>query len=101
MPLESSMVISPRSITNRWSPAATLQYVAGQDNINTTTRYVHPREAAVQKLFLRLEDLRPKERVACAKSVQLEMPSPDELAKILNTGNLQSAEVVELADTPS
>ena len=99
------MVISPRSITNRWSPAATLQYVAGQDNINTTTRYVHPREAAVQKLFLQLADLRPEERVACAKSVQnpvqLEKPSPDELAKILITGNLQSAEVVELADTPS
>src|SRR5258708_39763321 len=33
--------------------------------------------------------------------VQLEIPSQDELAKLLITGNLQSAEVVELADTPS
>jgi hypothetical protein len=33
--------------------------------------------------------------------VQLETPSPDELAKLLITSNLQSAEVVELADTPS
>ena len=70
-------------------------------------RYVHPREAAVHKLFLRLADLRPEERIACAKSVQnpvrLEMPSADELAKMtsLSTGNLQRAEVVELADTPS
>ena len=55
--------------------------------------------------FLRLVDSGPEERIACVKSVQnpvqLEMPSPDELAKILITGNLQSAEVVELADTPS
>jgi integrase len=29
----------------------TLQYVAGHDNIKTTMRYVHPREAAVHKLF--------------------------------------------------
>jgi hypothetical protein len=29
------------------------------------------------------------------------MPSQDELAKLLITSNLQSAEVVELADTPS
>jgi hypothetical protein len=68
-------------------------------------RYVHPREATVHKLFLRLADLRPEERIACAKSVQnpvqLEMPSPEELAKILITSSLQSAEVVELADTPS
>jgi hypothetical protein len=69
-------------------------------------RYVHPREAAVHKLFARLADLqRPEERIACKKSVQnpvhLEMPSHDELAKLLIAGNLQSAEVVELADTPS
>ena len=84
----------------------TLQYVAGHDNIKTTMRYVHPQEAAVQKLFARLADLQPpEERSACNKSVQnpvqLEMPSQDELAKLLITGNLQSAEVVELADTPS
>jgi integrase len=48
----------------------TLQYVAGHDNIKTTMRYVHPREAAVHKLFLRLADLRPEERIACTKSVQ-------------------------------
>jgi hypothetical protein len=33
--------------------------------------------------------------------VQLETPSQDDLAKLLITDNLQSAEVVELADTPS
>jgi len=69
-------------------------------------RYVHSREAAVHKLFARLADLqRPEERIACKKSVQnpaqLGMPSQDELAKLLIAGNLQSAEVVELADTPS
>jgi integrase len=36
----------------------TLQYVAGHDNIKTTIRYIHPREAAVHKLFARLADLR-------------------------------------------
>ena len=34
----------------------TLQYVAGHDNIKTTMRYTHPREAAVHKLFRRLAD---------------------------------------------
>jgi integrase len=49
----------------------TLQYVAGHDNIKTTMRYVHPREAAVHKLFARLADLqRPEERIACKRSVQ-------------------------------
>jgi hypothetical protein len=85
----------------------TLQYVAGHDNIKTTMRYVHPREAAVHKLFARLADLeQPEERVACKQSVQnpvqFGMPSENELAnKLLIAGNLQSAEVVELADTPS
>jgi len=84
----------------------TLQYVAGHDNIKTTMRYVHPREAAVHKLFARLSELqRPEDLIACMQSapnpVQSEMPSPDELAKFLITGNLQTAEVVELADTPS
>ena len=45
----------------------TLQYVAGHDNIKTTMRYVHPREAAVQKLFARLAELRREEGVACNK----------------------------------
>jgi hypothetical protein len=84
----------------------TLQYVAGHDNIKTTMRYVHPREAAVHKLFARLSELqRPEDRIVCKHSVQnpvqSEMPSPAELAKFLITGNLQTAEVVELADTPS
>jgi integrase len=35
----------------------TLQYVAGHDNIKITMRYVHPREAAVHKLFARLANL--------------------------------------------
>jgi hypothetical protein len=83
-----------------------LQYVAGHDNIKTTMRYVRPREASVHKLFARLPQLRRLEdRIACNKSaqnpVQLEMSSQGELAKLLITVNLQSAEVVELADTPS
>jgi hypothetical protein len=57
-------------------------------------------------LFERLAELqRPEDRIACKESVQnlvrSEMPSQDELAKLLMTSNLQSAEVVELADTPS
>ena len=44
----------------------TLQYVAGHDNIKTTMRYVHPREEAVEKLFVRLGNLeRPEGRVEC------------------------------------
>ena len=40
----------------------TLQYVAGDDNIKTTMRYVQSREVAVHKLFARLADLeRPEE----------------------------------------
>ncbi len=84
----------------------TLQYVAGHDNIKTTMRYVHPREEAVEKLFVRLGNLeRPEGRVECKRSVQnpvqSEMPSDTDLAKLLSTCNLQAAEVVELADTPS
>jgi hypothetical protein len=83
----------------------TLQYVAGHDNIKMTMRYLHPREDAVH-LFARLAGLdRPEEHTACSNSVQnpvqFETPSQDELAKLLITSNLQSAEVVELADTPS
>jgi hypothetical protein len=84
--------------------APTLQYVAGHDNIKTSTRYLHPRK--VHKLFARVADLQqPEERIACKKSVQslmqFEMFSRDELAKQVITSNAQNAEVVELADTPS
>jgi integrase len=73
----------------------TLQYVAGHDNIKTTMRYVHPREGAVHKLFVRLADLqRPKESIECAKSVQnpvqQEIPSEADVAKLLITSKLQS-----------
>ena len=69
-------------------------------------RYVHPREAAVHKLFARLADLqRPEDRIACKKSVQNPVQwdgaSDADIAKLLSAGNLQTAEVVELADTPS
>ena len=84
----------------------TLQYVAGHDNIKTTMRYVHPREEAVEKLFVRLGDLeRPEGRVECKGSVQNPVqwdgPSDADIVKLLSAGNLQVAEVVELADTPS
>jgi len=40
-----------------------LQYVAGHDNIKTTMRYAHPREEAVEKLFVRLGNLERPEGV--------------------------------------
>ena len=84
----------------------TLQYVAGHDTIKTTMRCVHPREDAVEKLFARLGNLpRPETRVECKRSVQnpvqSELPSEADLAKLLIAWQLLSAEVVELADTPS
>jgi hypothetical protein len=83
-----------------------LQYIAGHDNIKTTMRYVHPREEAVEKLFVRLGNLeRPEGHVECKGSVQNpvqpRMPSDADLVKLLVARNLQPAEVVELADTPS
>ena len=51
-----------------------LQYVAGHDNIKTRTRYPHPREEVVKKLFVALGKL--ERRVQCKLSVQSEMPSP-------------------------
>ena len=68
----------------------TLQYVAGHDNIKTTMRYVHPREEAVEKLFVRLGNLeRPEGRVECKRSVQNPVPSDADLAKLLSTCNLR------------
>jgi hypothetical protein len=65
----------------------------------------HPKRA-VEKLFVRLGDLeRPEGRVECKGSVQNPVrwdgPSDADIAKLLSAGNLQTAEVVELADTPS
>jgi hypothetical protein len=84
----------------------TLQYVAGHDNIKTTMRYVHPQEDAVERLFARLGNLqRPEALVGCRESVQNQVqprvPSDSELAELMNAWQLQYAEVVELADTPS
>jgi hypothetical protein len=69
-------------------------------------RYVHPREEAVEKLFVRLGNReRTEGRVECKGSVQnpvqLDETSADFLATLLKTGCLYPAEVVELADTPS
>jgi hypothetical protein len=72
-------------------------------------RYVHLREEAVEKLFklfVRLGNLeRPEGRVECKSPVQNPvqsgMPSDADIAKLLTTCNLDPAEVVELADTPS
>jgi hypothetical protein len=82
----------------------TLQYVAGHDTIKTTMRYVHPREEAVRKLFVRLGGLgRPEgDYVGSVQNrVQCETAFPENSAKPLIIGGLQRAEVVELADTPS
>jgi len=81
-----------------------LQYVAGHDTIKTTMRYVHPRETAVRKLFVRLSELE-RPGVGNAGSVQYPVQlgaaiSPND-ANALNLSSLQRAEVVELADTPS
>ena len=60
---------------------------------------------AVEKLFRRWELVRPETRVECKgpaqNQVQWELPSSVGLAKILSAWQLQCAEVVELADTPS
>jgi hypothetical protein len=65
-------------------------------------RYVHPREEAVEKGFVRLGNLeRPEGRVECKRPVQSQMPADADIAKLLTTCNLDPAEVVELADTPS
>ena len=82
----------------------TLQYVAGHDTIKTTMRYVHPREEAVRKLFVRLGGLgRPE--AECVGSVQNRAQSETVFsagnAKSFAISSLQRAEVVELADTPS
>jgi integrase len=84
----------------------TLQYVAGHDTIKTTMRYVHPQEEAVRKLFVRLGGLeRPEPELdlvgVLQNRVQWKMPSSQNDPNILNTSKLHSAEVVELADTPS
>jgi hypothetical protein len=92
--------------TDPFTDPFTLQYVARHDNIKTTTRYLYPQEAAVHKLFL---DWRTCSSLRCTSNatrsvqnpVHLEMPSQADLAKFLIAGNLQNAEVVELADTPS
>ena len=48
----------------------TLQYVAGHDNIKATTRYVHPPEEAVEKLFVRPGTVEsPESCVECEGSV--------------------------------
>ena len=84
----------------------TLQYVAGHDNIKTSMRYVHPRQDAVEKLFARLGKLpRPEacpERTGSVQNqVQPEVPSGADFANLMSAWQLQPAEVVELADTPS
>jgi integrase len=82
----------------------TLQYVAGHDTIKTTMRYVHPREEAVRKLFVRLGGL-DRAEAEYAGSVQNRVQSETAFSgsnvKSLKIGSLQRAEVVELADTPS
>ncbi len=91
----------------------TLQYVAGHDSIKTTMRYVHPQEDTVEKLFLRLAGqgrnplpIAPKGNARKMQGVGAKMgavgrPILDDSCKLLKIGNLQTAEVVELADTPS
>ena len=82
--------------------AFTLQYVAGRDNIKPAMRYVHRRDAGFDKSVCGC-GICGDQCIERKRSVQdqLEMPSRDEVAKVLIIGNLQSAEVVELADTPS
>ena len=58
---------APRDVVDPF----TLQYVVGHDNIKTKMRCVHPREEAVENLFVRLGNLeRPEVRVECKRLVQ-------------------------------
>jgi hypothetical protein len=74
-----------------------------------TMRYVHPQAEAVERLFERLGDREPaKDMVVHAgstgsaqKSAHSLRPSEDAIAKSFTLNSLQTAEVVELADTPS
>jgi hypothetical protein len=59
-------------------------------------RYVHPRENAVEKLFVRLGNLpHPENRVECKRSVQSQTPLEADLVKLLSVLGLQRAEVVK------
>ena len=74
-------------------------------------RYVHPRANSVHKLFVRMADedamgempssAKAKMPAVGAKMGAVGQPIPDDAYKSLNLGNLNRAEVVELADTPS
>jgi integrase len=52
----------------------TLQYVAGHDNIKATMRYVHPQAEAVEKLFVRLGDLKRSENIQSGETVAKKSP---------------------------
>ena len=97
----------------KYTDPFTLQYVAGHDNIKTTMRYVHPQEDTVETLFVRLASARRAGKIASsgtgngrmqrvgAESGAVGRPVFDDSYKSLKLGNLLTAEVVELADTPS
>ena len=97
----------------KYTDPFTLQYVAGHDSIKTTMRYVHPQQDTVETLFARLASARrggestpSKKRTSRVQEVGAKMgavgrPILDESYKSLKIGNLITAEVVELADTPS
>jgi hypothetical protein len=88
--------ISSVTLAGEYTDPFTLQYVAGHDNIKTTMRCVHAQEAAVLKLFASKSGVTSRCKNRCSS-----VPSQAELSRLLVTGSLPSAEVVELADTPS
>jgi hypothetical protein len=82
----------------------TLRYVAGHDNIETAMRYVDPRSLRFTSSFSGRPASRGPRSLSGARNrckTRCRGKYPWWTVRLLITSNLQTAEVVELADTPS